>query len=247
MQPVKISKDIVLAILGGTGKEGTGLALRWARAGLQVIIGSRQPEKARAAADQLNEKLSAVPVESRRHIIGMENAEAAQAAHICVLTIVQAAHDEALEGLKEQLQGKLVIDTTARVDFRNPRPPAPPSASRRAQEILGPGVKVAAAFQNIPAHTLQKNLDQPLDADVLVCADDPEVAQAVIELSQAAGMRAFYAGDLDNAVTVEGLTALLINLNQQYRVKTASINITGLPIVELKDFYETGYLSQVSD
>jgi 8-hydroxy-5-deazaflavin:NADPH oxidoreductase len=230
MQPFQMNKDIVLAILGGTGKEGTGLALRWAMAGFPIIIGSRQLEKARAAAEQLNEKLGSSTDGSFKQVVGMENAAAARAAQIIILTIVQAVHDEALEGLKEDLQGKLVIDTTARVDFRDPRPPAPPSAGRRAQEILGPGVKVAAAFQNIPAHALKKNLDQSLGADVLVCADDPEVAQAVIELSLAGGMRALYAGSLDNAVVVEGLTALLISLNQQYGVKTAAIQVTGLPV-----------------
>jgi hypothetical protein len=230
MQPFQMNKDIVLAILGGTGKEGTGLALRWAQAGFPIIIGSRQLEKAQAAAEQLNEKLCSSNDGSIKRVVGMENAAAARAAQIIILTIVQAVHDEALEGLKDDLQGKLVIDTTARVEYRDPKPPAPPSAGRRAQEILGPGVKVAAAFQNIPAHALKKNLDQPLGADVLVCADDPEVAQAVIELSQAGGMRALYAGSLDNAVVVEGLTALLISLNQQYGVKTAAIQVTGLPV-----------------
>jgi len=230
MQPFQMNKDIVLAILGGTGKEGTGLALRWAQAGFPIIIGSRHLEKAQAAAGQLNEKLGATENGAIKPVVGMDNAAAARVAQIIILTIVQAVHDEALEGLKEYLQGKLVIDTTARVDFRDPRPPAPPSAGRRTQEILGPGVKVAAAFQNIPAHALMKNLDQPLEADVLVCADDPEVAQAVIELSLAGGMRALYAGSLDNAVVVEGLTALLISLNQQYRVKTAAIHVTGLPV-----------------
>jgi NADPH-dependent F420 reductase len=158
---------------------------------------------------------------------GMENSEAARFADICVLTVVQAAHQAALEGLKNDLKGKILVDATARVDFRNPQPPEPPSAARLAQQILGPEVRVAAAFQNVPASVLKMNLDQPLDVDVLVCADEQQVAQKVIRLAEAAGMRAFYAGGLDNAVIVEGLTCLLISMNKYYRGH-GSIQITGI-------------------
>lgn len=214
--------EIILAILGGTGKEGPGLAMRWAQAGYRVIIGSRQLEKAQATANELNEKLN---IET---VTGMENAAAARSADICILTVVQSAHQEILESLRADLQGKILVDATARVEFRDPRPPAPPSAARTAQQILGEGVTVVAAFQNVPAHAL-RDFKRPLETDVLVCADDPQAAQAVIELAKAGGMRAFFAGSLDIAVVVEGLTSLLINLNQQYRVKTASIQISGLP------------------
>jgi NADPH-dependent F420 reductase len=212
-----------LAILGGTGKEGPGLALRWASAGYQIIIGSRQREKAQATAAELNEKLGIQTIQ------GMENGPAARQADISILTVVQAAHQAALEGLKDDLQGKLLVDATARVDFRDPRPPAPPSAARIAQDFLGPGVAVAAAFQNVPAHSLKRNLGQAMDVDVLVCADELKTAQEVIRLAEAAGMRAYYAGGLENAVVVEGLTSILISLNKQYGIKTASIGITGIP------------------
>ena len=211
-----------LAILGGTGKEGPGLALRWAKAGYPVIIGSRQAEKALATAQELNARLG---IDSMR---GMENAAAARLAEISVLTVVQAAHQEALLSVKEALQGKILVDATARVDFRNPKPPEPPSAARQAQELLGAGVRVVAAFQNVPAHALKRDLDQPLDADVLVCADDLAAAQAIMALAQGGGMRAFYAGGLDNALTVEGLTALLIAINGYYKIKTASIQVAGV-------------------
>jgi NADPH-dependent F420 reductase len=111
-----------IAILGGTGKEGQGLAMRWALAGYDVIIGSRLDEKAKKIAASLNEKLTV------KSIIGMENTLAAQRADICILTVVQSAHQAALESLKGVLQGKILIDATARVDFRDPKPPAPPSA-----------------------------------------------------------------------------------------------------------------------
>lgn len=211
-----------IAILGGTGKEGPGLAIRWAYAGYPILIGSRLEEKAQGVAAELNAALGFNAVR------GLENGDAARQADICVLTIVQSAHQAALEGLKHDLAGKIVVDATARVDFRNPLPPAPPAAARIAQDILGPAARVVAAFQNVPAHTLKKEPQEPLDADVLVCADDKEAAGLVIELARAAGMQAFYAGGLDNAVVVEGLTSILISLNKHYGVKTASIAIAGL-------------------
>jgi len=213
-----------IAILGGTGKEGPGLALRWLAAGYSIIIGSRQLEKAQATAAELNARLN---TDCAR---GMENSQAARQAELCVLTVMAEAHQPALQGLKEVLQGKILVDATARVDFRDPRPPSPPSAARMAQELLGPGVRVVAAFQNAPAHSLKKNLDQPLETDVLVCADDLEAADRVIELARAGGMRAYYAGGLDNAVVVEGITSLLISINKRYGTKTATINVTGLDI-----------------
>jgi NADPH-dependent F420 reductase len=212
----------VLAILGGTGKEGPGLALRWAHEGYPIIIGSRQAEKAQRVAGELNRQLG---VESIR---GMVNQEAARAADVCVLTVVQSAHQAAVESLQEALQGKILVDATARVEFRDPRPPGPPSAARYAQDKLGPGTRVVAAFQNVPAHLLKSNLGQRLESDVLVCADDLGAAQTVIDLAEAAGLAAYYAGDLDNAVVVEGMTALLISLNKHYGVKTASIGVSGI-------------------
>ncbi len=199
-----------LAILGGTGKEGPGLAMRWANAGYKVIIGSRQAEKAQDTAAEINQALGIDTVS------GMVNEEAAKAADISVLTVVQAAHQAALEGLVEALQGKVLVDATARVDFRDPKPPKQPAAARLAQDILGEGVRVAAAFQNVPATALKKNLDKPVNTDVLVCADDVDAGEQVVSLAEAGGMRAFYAGGLDNAVTVEGITALLISMNKHY-------------------------------
>jgi NADPH-dependent F420 reductase len=211
-----------IAILGGTGKEGPGLALRWAHAGYPILIGSRQAEKAEATAAELNAALNIDTVH------GLENGPAARLADISVLTVVFSAHQPALESLKDDLQGKILVDATARVDFRDPRPPSSPAAARLAQDILGPGVRVVAAFQNVPAHALRKNLGQPLQSDVLVCSDDPAAAQEVIRLAEAGGMQAYYAGGLDNAVVVEGLTALVIGLNKAYGTKTASIGVTGI-------------------
>jgi len=211
-----------IAILGGTGKVGPGLAMRWASIGYSIIIGSRQAEKAQETAALLNEKLGL------QTITGMENSQAVRQADICVLTVVHTAHESAVTSLREALQGKILVDTTSRVDFREPKPPRPPAAARYAQDSLGAGVRVVAAFQTVPAHTLRKNLGAKIDADVLVCSDDSHAAMAVMRLAEMGGMRAYYAGGLDNAVVVEGLTSILISLNQYYGVKTASIGITGI-------------------
>jgi len=212
----------ILAILGGTGKEGPGLALRWAAGGYKVIIGSRQTEKAQVTATELNQELGI------NTITGMQNSDAIHNADICVLTVVQSAHQAILENLRDELQGKILVDTTARVDFRYPKLPEPPSAGRIAQDVLGSGVRVVTAFQTVPAHALRKNLGQSLDLDVLVCADDEQAWQEVIKLAKAIGFKAYFAGNLDNAIVVEGLTSILISLNKQHGVKTASIGIAGI-------------------
>jgi len=212
----------IIAVLGGTGKEGPGLAMRWATAGYQIIIGSRQEEKALRVAGELNEALG---IDS---IKGLQNADAARAADISVLTVVATAHQPAVESLKETLRGKILADATARIDFRDPKPPAPPAAAEIAQEILGDEVRVVGAYQNVPAHALKQNLGGSIDTDVLICSNDVDAAEQVIQLTEAAGMRAYYAGSLKNAITVEGLTALLISMNKYYRRKTASIGITGI-------------------
>jgi len=218
----------IIAIIGGTGKEGPGLAMRWAKAGYRVIIGSRQAEKAQNTAQTINQQLGL------NNVIGMENAAAAREADICVLTVIQSAHQEAILSIRAALQEKnssnppILVDATARVDFRNPVPPPPPAAARQAQEWLGEKVQVVAAFQTAPASAL-RDLENPIHSDVLVCSDHLEAAEKVMRLAQDGGMNAYYAGGLDNAVVVEGLTALLISLNKYYRVKTASVRISGVP------------------
>ncbi len=209
-----------IAILGGTGHEGTGLALRWASNGYEVIIGSRKEEKALQVTQELNEILG------KDLIRGMNNSSAVREADINVLTVVATAHEAAVTGLKDDLQGKILVDTTARIKFPNPKPPEPPSAARIAQEILGDDVRVVAAFQNIPASTL-KDLGKELDSDVLVCADQQDDAAQVMELIRGAGMNAYYVGNLDIAITVEGLTAVLVYLNKYNDIKHASIKIVG--------------------
>jgi NADPH-dependent F420 reductase len=213
---------LTLALLGGTGQSGPALAARWAKAGYKVLIGSRQAEKAQSVAAELNESLGLETIQ------GMENADAARRADIAILTVDYTAHDAALEGLKDALQGKILVDTTARVDFRDPTPPPSPSAARRAQTILGDGVRVVAGFQTAPAFVLKKKPEQPVDVDVLICADDQAAADEVMKLAEGAGLNGYYAGGLDNAVVVEGLTAVIIQMNKHYKSLRGSIKIVGL-------------------
>lgn len=210
-----------LALLGGTGKEGSALALRWANAGYPVILGSRSAEKAEQTAAELNSQLG------RDNIRGLENESAARAGNIIVLTVPPEAQISTLSGVKSALTGKILIDATARVDAKDPRPPEGKAAARAAQDLLGAEVRVVAAFQNVPAHAL-KNLERDLESDVLVCADDPEARAEVAKLAEAAGLRAYEAGGLDNGLVVEGLTALIISINKRYKSKTGGIRISGV-------------------
>ena len=213
-----------IALIGGTGNLGPGLALRWAQAGHEVIIGSRQASKAQGVADELRTELPDAGIH------GLANEDAVDLADICVLTVNQEAHQPALESLKEALQGKLLVDATARLSFPGLTPPAPPSAAQIAQQILGEGVTVVAAFQTVPAAGLRANPSEPLDSDVLVCAEDQEAAQTVIQLAREAGLQAYYAGGLEKSIVVEGLTSLLVSMNKHYRSRHGTIRVAGLPI-----------------
>jgi hypothetical protein len=160
-------------------------------------------------------------------VVGLDNAEAARASDIVVLTVPHDAQMATLAGVKEQLQGRILVDATARVDWRHPKPPTGKAAARMAQELLGPEVRVVAAFQNIPATAL-KRPERALESDVLVCGDDPEARAVVVELAAAAGMEAYEAGELDNGIVVEGLTALIIAMNKRYKSNVCGVRVTGV-------------------
>jgi hypothetical protein len=212
-----------IAILGGTGELGPGLALRWAHAGHRVLIGSRQAEKAHGVAAELNKELG------KDDIQGLENTAAANQADICVLTVDAVAHEAALKSVKDAVQGKILIDTTARVSFPDLTPPAPPAAARIAQDLLGAGVRVVAAFQSVPASSLRKNFAQPLDSDVLVCSDDSAAGEVVLALVRDAGLNGYFAGSLDKAIVVEGLTSVLVSMNKYYKSRHGTIKVAGIP------------------
>ncbi|MGE0827132.1 MAG: NADPH-dependent F420 reductase [Candidatus Binatia bacterium] len=215
-----------IAILGGTGEQGPGLALRWAKAGETVIIGSRQKEKGEKVAAELNQELGQPLLQ------GTDNVAAATAADISVLTVPYSAHVSTLESVKAQLQGKIFVDVSVPLDPDNARRmlmPAAGSASEEAKAVLGADVKVVCALQNVSAHVL-RDLTAPIDCDVLVCGEKearPIVMQLVNKLG--GGIRAIEVGPLEAARQIEPITALLIRLNILNKVHSAGIRITGLP------------------
>jgi NADPH-dependent F420 reductase len=213
-----------IAILGGTGEQGPGLALRWAMAGEEIIIGSRSQERAEKVAAELNAELG------QARIRGLDNTQAAAAADLVVLTVPYSAHLSTLEGVKAQVQGKIFVDVSVPLDPENPRRmkmPSAGSATEEAQEFLGAAVKVVAAFQNVAAHLL-RDPHHAIDCDVLVCGNDAEAKKTVIALVTKMGMTALDVGTADSARVVEGLTSILIRLNIRHKVKGAGIRITGL-------------------
>ena len=217
----------VVAILGGTGDLGTGLARRWAQAGYRVIIGSRTREKAEAATADLREIMAERGV-AEVAVEAMENLEAAGSADVVVLTVPYAHQADTLEHVSAALQGKILVDVT--VPLVPPKVgrvqlPEEGSAGQLAQSLLGEGVQVVSAFQNVAAHHLQEG--HGLDCDVLVCGNSKEARAGVIILVEAAGMRGFHAGPINNAAAAEALTSVLITINRQYKCH-AGISITGL-------------------
>lgn len=216
---------MIVSILGGTGEQGPGMALRWAKAGIDVIIGSRQQEKAVGIAAELNQELG------QGRIKGMANPDAAAAADVVALTVPFSAHRATIASVKEHLSGKVFIDVCVPLDPANPRRmqlPAAGSATEEAQALLGDTVKVVAAFQNVSAYEL-RHLDHTIDCDVLVCGNDKDARQMVMGLVEKMGMHPVDAGLAYNAAIIESLTALLIGLNIRNKVKGSGIRITGLP------------------
>ena len=241
----------LIGIVGGTGDVGRGLARRWARAGYSVIIGSRRAASAAAAASALNqaaqtegwarpeakakagaeaeaEAEAGAEAEKSPAVRGLDNSAAAQRAELLVLTVPFAAQSATLKSIAAQAQGKILVDVTvplvppkvARVQL-----PAQGSAGQIAQSVLGEGVRVVSAVQNVAAAHLHS--DEPIACDVLVCGNDKAARQTVIELLADIGLRGLHAGLIDNAAAAEALTSVLINLNKRYKTHTG-IKITGI-------------------
>ncbi len=211
------SSKPTLAVIGGTGTLGSGLAGRWAKAGFPVVIGSRDAAKAAEAA-------RAFPGAT-----GASNADAAKSAEIVILTVPWATHAQIIDEIKPHIAGKLVVDTTvplvppkvARVQL-----PAETSAALAAQRRLGDGVRLVSAFHNVAGHKLQQDID--IDCDVLIFGDEPKDRAIVADLAKAAGLRGVHAGPLANSVAAEALTSVLIGINRNYKVDGAGIRITGI-------------------
>ncbi len=217
----------MIAIIGGTGHQGLGLALRWAAAGVPVAIGSRSLERARAAAAQV-QGAPQVRAAERGSVEGMENLEAARAADVVVLAVPASAHQDTLATIAPAVSGKIVVDVTVPLEENPSYAVQLPegSAAEAAQHFLGPEVRVVAAFHTVPAALLQ-DLARPIDCDVLVCGDDRAAKARVIELAAAFGARALDVGALRQAHTLERITALLIGLGRRTRRHELGVRITG--------------------
>jgi len=213
-----------IAVLGGTGNAGSGLALRWANAGYPIVIGSRNADKAAQACARINTQLG------RNAASHDSYGAAATSGQIVVLSVPYSAQRSTVEEVRDALVGKIMIDTTvplvppkvARVQL-----PAGGSAVAAVQALLGASVKVVSAFQNVPAHLLQ-DLTHDVECDVLVCGDDIGARETVIKLAADIGLRALHAGPIANSAATEALTSVLISINSRYKVQGAGIRITGL-------------------
>jgi 8-hydroxy-5-deazaflavin:NADPH oxidoreductase len=214
-----------IAILGGTGAQGSGLALRLAVAGHAVTIGSRDAARARTAAAELAARVG-------KAIAGADNRAAAAAAEIAVLTVPYAAQRATVEEVLAELEGKILIDAT--VPLVPPKVgvvqlPEGRSAVAAIQALAGQNVRVISAFQNVSAQHLG-DLAHPVDCDVLVCGDDRAACDTVIALAADIGLRGLYAGVLANSAAAEALTSVIITINRRYKVPGgAGIRITGIP------------------
>ncbi|HEV8677199.1 MAG TPA: NADPH-dependent F420 reductase [Methylomirabilota bacterium] len=215
---------MIVAILGGTGKEGTGLALRWARAGHQILIGSRSAERAWDRARELARQVPGGVFDGRT------NEAAGREGDLAVVTVPHAGHRALLAALRPALAGKIVLETVVPLDFAGPRLYAPPpegSAAEEAQAVLGPEARVVAGLHALAAHELTR-LDHELDADVLICGDAADAKATAADLIEDLGVRCLDAGPLTMAPILEGLTAVMVRLNRRYRSKAAALRITGI-------------------
>ena len=223
--PITQSPNHPIAIIGGTGKEGNAIAHRFAKAGIRVLIGSRDALKAQNAAQVLNARIGASNVE------GYSNRDAAAKAEIILLAVPYAGMQAILADLHDAVQGKIVISVASSLDPERKsraKPPAAGSVTAEVQQFFGDTVQVVCAFQNISPEKLE-SVEEKIDTDVIVCSNDKGARATVIDLIRRIGVDAFDGGALANAVAVEALTAVLIAVNIKYKVKGAGIRITGVP------------------
>lgn len=217
----------MLAFIGGTGPEGLGLAMRFALAGEELVIGSRVEERALAAADKIKARLGG---RANSRVLGMVNQEAVQAGDIVLITVPYSGQRDILTSLEEFIGEKIVIDTVVPIEFEKGRAKAIPvkegSAAQEAQQILSKA-RVVGAFQNLSAEKLQ-DIEEEVSADVIVCSDHKEDRRLVMDLGEKIqGIRAVNGGGLSNCRYVEDFTAMLLNLNRIYKAQS-SIKIVGI-------------------
>ena len=220
-----------IAVIGGTGDQGFGLVLRWAKAGEKVVIGSRQQQKAEDAARKAREMLG-----GSASVSGMENPKAAAAADIIVMSVPFAAHVDMIKSVADSIKpDDIFVDVVVPLSTAVGGSASTAvgvwegSAAQQAVRLLPPHTKIASAFHNVVAESLQ-DLKRDIDCDVIVCGDSQETRKAIMDLAKRIpGVRAIDGGRLENSRIVEQMTALLIGINIRYKVSNAGIRITGLP------------------
>jgi 8-hydroxy-5-deazaflavin:NADPH oxidoreductase len=213
-----------IGIVGGTGKEGSGLGTRWAMAGHEVVIGSRDAERAGRRAAEL---AACVP---GARVRGMSNVDAVTEAEVVVLTVPADGLPNTLPDIRAVCRGKVVISTVVPLTFGGGRlfsPPPEGSAAEQAQQLLGPDARVVAGFHHIAAHELQAG-EHEIECDLLFCGGDAEAKRLVTELGKSMGLRPLDVGPLTNAGPLEAITAVLATINRRYKLKNSGIKITGL-------------------
>lgn len=219
MIQVANSSASTIAILGGTGPQGQGLALRFALAGVPVALGSRDGARAEAIVTELNEKLGSF--EGAVQIRGMDNhAAVAAAERVVMLAVPYAGHEETLRSIKASLEEKILVDLVVPLAQGNPRAVAMPeegSATEAAQALLGTQIKVVGALHNVSAHTLNA-LNESINCDILACGNDVEATDEIVSLIQRLGVSAYNCGPAVNARCIEAITPMLIRLNISKKV-----------------------------
>lgn len=218
------SGNLRIALVGGTGDLGSGLAFQLARSGFDVVIGSRSAERAEQTARELRDELPAANVSAA------DNVSAAAGADVVMMTVPFVSHDATLESIREQVQGKILVDTTVPLvppKVMRVQLPQEGSVAKRAQQMLGENVRVVSAFQNIAAAHLRNDRLGDVTCDVLVCGNDPAARDSIVGIAEKIGLKAWHAGPIDNSVVAEALTSVLIFMNKKYNLDGAGVRIVG--------------------
>ena len=215
-----MSKAKVIGIFGGTGALGSALSRKWSTAGHQIIIGSRNAEKAISVAEEINTETG------NKNVTGSDLMETAKNCEIAILAVPYSSHSETLRQIKPFLGGKILIDTTVPLSKPVTKVSLPESGSAalEAQLILGEDVHVVSALQNIGSHLVGS--EDPIHAEVLVCGNSDDAVHEVITLIADLGLNCWHAGSIENSAAAEALTSVLISINQKHKLKSSGIKIT---------------------
>ena len=214
------SKTKVIGIFGGTGALGSALSKKWSKAGHQIIIGSRNADKAISVAEEINAEIG------NNNVTGSDLMETAKNSSIAVLAVPYFSHSETLNQIKPFLRGKIMVDTTVPLSkpVTKANLPKQGSAALEAQMLLGEEVHVVSALQNIGSHLVGS--EEKIDAEVLVCGNSNDAVDEVITLIGDLGLKCWHAGSIENSAAAEALTSVLISINQKHKLKSSGIKIT---------------------